>query len=494
MSFGYSVIDFVAVGSKSKWNWDRLAWGKENIIELRSRLISNTILLNTFISTSQITVQNRLEKYLNERQQGQRESSVITRHSLSHNDGKIWHDIRKELEEVGVTVGGFNTNRTFIMDWFKHAIQSGEFTEQTPVEGVRNQSCTASVLDQTLPDDYSRSYSADDGPSQSLENHGSMPTYESQLQGFPCRKSWPSPPPPRLNERTTSGSWVELLRRAHSRCNSGKRSTSALIKAVRDGDRAALKDQLAHGISVHTTSGKGSPLLHLAARRGHEDIVKDLLDAGADLEAKDAHGFTALHEASYSDRADTVRVLLDNGADVEAENIEYQCTPLVVAVNHEAEAAVCLLLKKGANVHYLCHGHRTLLHVAARSGIFKERIFTLLLQAGSDLNARNQVGRTPLHTAAYHGNSRAAMCMLRAGAKIDVVDEWQNTPLHSAARCKSTLVTKILLEHGADVMAKNNSKRMAGDIMIDEGLGNLLNVDSDDNDKASMLIIPNDDS
>ncbi|KAL8789585.1 MAG: hypothetical protein Q9213_001021 [Squamulea squamosa] len=475
------IVDrYHSLGSKSKRNWDRLAWGKENIIELRSRLISNTVLLNTFISTSQITVQNRLEKYLNERQRGRRESSVITGHSLSHDDGQIWHDIRKELEDVGVTVGGFNTNRTFIMKWFKGAVQSGEFAEQPPVECVPNPSSPASVSEQTVPDDRSDSNSADDGLSQSLETHRSMPSYEDQMQGFPCPTSWPSLSPPPLDERTTSGSWTKLLRRAHSRRNSGKWSTSALIKAVRDGDRNALKDQLTHGIPVNSISGKGSPLLHLAARRGHKDIVEDLLVAGVDLEAKDAHGFTALHEASYSDQVDTVRTLLDSGADIEAENTGYQCTPLVVAVNHGAEAAVCLLLEKGANVHYLCRGQRTLLHVAVRSGIFKERIFSLLLQAGGDLNARNQVGRTPLHTAAYHGNSTAVMCMLRMGARTDVVDEWQDTPLHSAARCKSTLVTKILLEYDADLMVRNNSGKMAGDILIDAGLGDLLNLDSDD--------------
>lgn len=37
------------------------------------------------------------------------------------------------------------------------------------------------------------------------------------------------------------------------------------------------------------------------------------------------------------------------------------------------------------------------------------------------------MGRTPLHTAAYHGNNPGALCMLRAGAKINVVDAWRYT-------------------------------------------------------------------
>lgn len=37
------------LGTKTKRTWDRLAWGTEDIAELRSRLISNTVLLTTFV-------------------------------------------------------------------------------------------------------------------------------------------------------------------------------------------------------------------------------------------------------------------------------------------------------------------------------------------------------------------------------------------------------------------------------------------------------------
>ncbi|KAI4267697.1 MAG: hypothetical protein L6R38_008138 [Xanthoria sp. 2 TBL-2021] len=108
-------------------------------------------------------------------------------------------------------------------------------------------------------------------------------------------------------------------------------------------------------------------------------------------------------------------------------------------------------------------------------------------------NGQMQGGRTPLHTAAYHGNHTAVLCMLRAGAKTKVADAWRDTPLHSAARCESTLVTKSLLDYGADVTARSNSGKMAGEIMIDEGLGDLLDLDSDD-DKDSMSILMDHDS
>lgn len=45
-----TILDkYNSLGSKTKRTWDRLGWGSRDIVELRSRLISNTVLLTTFI-------------------------------------------------------------------------------------------------------------------------------------------------------------------------------------------------------------------------------------------------------------------------------------------------------------------------------------------------------------------------------------------------------------------------------------------------------------
>lgn len=40
---------YKSLGTKTKRTWDRLGWGSKDIAELRSRLISNTVLLTTFV-------------------------------------------------------------------------------------------------------------------------------------------------------------------------------------------------------------------------------------------------------------------------------------------------------------------------------------------------------------------------------------------------------------------------------------------------------------
>lgn len=45
-----SIIDkYNSLGRKTKRTWDRLGWGSNDIAELRSRLISNTVMLTTFV-------------------------------------------------------------------------------------------------------------------------------------------------------------------------------------------------------------------------------------------------------------------------------------------------------------------------------------------------------------------------------------------------------------------------------------------------------------
>ena len=71
--------------------------------------------------------------------QGRRESTVIsvqTVDSLSAEYRLTWRTIRKELEDIGITVAAFEANRDFILRWLSHAVKTGAFEEQyAPVSG-----------------------------------------------------------------------------------------------------------------------------------------------------------------------------------------------------------------------------------------------------------------------------------------------------------------------------------------------------------------------
>lgn len=59
--------------------------------------------------------------------------------SLNTEDRVSWRTIRKELEEIGISVAAFEANWDFIMSWLSHAIKTGAFQEQN-ASGSESQS------------------------------------------------------------------------------------------------------------------------------------------------------------------------------------------------------------------------------------------------------------------------------------------------------------------------------------------------------------------
>jgi hypothetical protein len=84
-------------------------------------------------STSQVNVEKKLDDFLEEFRGGKRRDSIISRQtveSLSIHEKETWRTIRKELEDIGITVADFDANKAFIYEWFTKSLASGAFKEQ----------------------------------------------------------------------------------------------------------------------------------------------------------------------------------------------------------------------------------------------------------------------------------------------------------------------------------------------------------------------------
>jgi ankyrin repeat protein len=104
----------------------------------------------------------------------------------------------------------------------------------------------------------------------------------------------------------------------------------------------------------------------------------------------------------------------------------------------------------------------TLLHVAARWG--REDLAKLLIAAGADVEARNEIDERPLHVAAKYGRPTVVKLLLTRGADVGASGWRVHTPLH-AASCglggQSTIgarleIAKLLLAAGADVNGREH--------------------------------------
>ncbi len=157
------------------------------------------------------------------------------------------------------------------------------------------------------------------------------------------------------------------------------------------------------------SSSRGTPL-HVAARMtDNPAMIVALIEAGAELEAWTGRGYhgddglTPLHAAAMGGRPSVVAALLAAGANVHARDREDGPTPLHDAVTPEV---VGLLLEAGADIgararyiRYPVWGSRdmTPLHAAAKRGY--PAVFMALLEAGSDPEARDWDGKTPMDYA-----------------------------------------------------------------------------------------------
>jgi len=80
------------------------------------------------------------------------------------------------------------------------------------------------------------------------------------------------------------------------------------------------------------------------------------------------------------------------------------------------------------------------------------------IAAGSDLNQKEPLGgASPLIAAAAFGQTAAVRALIEAGADVNTRNNEGSTPLHTAAFLCHTEIVEVLLANGAEKAARNNA-------------------------------------
>ena len=117
-------------------------------------------------------------------------------------------------------------------------------------------------------------------------------------------------------------------------------------------------------------------------------------------------------------------------------------------------ARVQILLAGGADVNEP-DLNGSALHIAV--GLDSMEIATALIEAGADLEAEGEPARAhPLHIAAQSNQAAMTNLLLEHGAQVDARDGQGRTPLMIAAINDKLEVAKVLLNHGADPRAQDS--------------------------------------
>jgi uncharacterized protein len=173
-----------------------------------------------------------------------------------------------------------------------------------------------------------------------------------------------------------------------------------------------------------------------------------------DISKADRQGNTALLLAVCQDDRLLLQAILDQGADIDAQNHDGD-TALTLAIRKGFAETACWLIRRGANVNLANFDSDTPLILAAR-GEESPAVLEMLLGSGAHVHAKNNVGDTALHVAAYFGNLDIARRLIQNQADVHAKNINGDSPLHKAAIYGWDSMTELLLSAGADKKARNS--------------------------------------
>jgi len=201
------------------------------------------------------------------------------------------------------------------------------------------------------------------------------------------------------------------------------------------GDTAQVKALLPRHVQLDLGNEHNSTALILAATEGHGDIVDLLIEAGADF--KDLKGHSLLHPRA--DRAALTAEMLN------LFQTYYDSWTDSDAGGYDGEGRVFLLVKLGADPNVKGpRGRPVMFHMS------RQRTIAALRSLGADIDARDDVGYTPLMRAEASGRWSIARNLLEQGANPNATAP-DDTPLAIAAGSTNGLeCVNWLLDHGAD--------------------------------------------
>ncbi len=214
--------------------------------------------------------------------------------------------------------------------------------------------------------------------------------------------------------------------------------------------------------------------LHRAALHGHVEVVRFLLEKGASVRLADGQGDDALIFASrcpFARAAEVTTLLLEHKASPNVKS-RFDDTPLSEAVIMGNAAVVLALVKGGASLD--ADRASELLWYAApvrHPGRQYHEIVSMLLEKGAKVSWKGYMGRTPLHRLAMVPPSReldsieyggltdcpplvegdaaatpakVLKLLLDAGADLQAKDDEGKTPLDVAREAKYEEMVRLL--------------------------------------------------
>ncbi len=202
-----------------------------------------------------------------------------------------------------------------------------------------------------------------------------------------------------------------------------------------------------------------------AVKAGDAAAVREWVTrAPESVNARDQEGNSPLILALYYGQKDIANLFIDHGATL---------TLYEAAAAGNLERVRRLVQADRGTVNSYSHDGFTPLHLAAFFG--NSAILDFLVEAGADVNAVATNGSLlrPIHSAAAHSQNQVAQNMVETlvvhGADVNVKQQGGFTAIHTAADNGNLPLAQYLLAHGADVNVKTDDGKTPLAMALEKG-------------------------
>ena len=204
-----------------------------------------------------------------------------------------------------------------------------------------------------------------------------------------------------------------------------------------------------HGAELESQDAQNATPLVCAAAENRSALLRCLLDNGANIEAENEDGLTPLLQVAKLGTAAQVQLLLDNGANIDARDKTTGSKAIHMAARHNGSLDVAiLLLERGAQINGCAGRNETALLFAAVAG--KTTWVKEFLKHGADVNQEpNDNSGSPLLGAVKALHEETAIMLVEAGADCNAIDNVGWRTIHYAIRSHLYKLVGRMLETGA---------------------------------------------
>ncbi|CRG89394.1 hypothetical protein PISL3812_06430 [Talaromyces islandicus] len=262
----------------------------------------------------------------------------------------------------------------------------------------------------------------------------------------------------------------------------GDRLEPKLLRAAENNDIDGLK----HIVDLARDKGQLSPAflqlgLMRSCDRGRVEATRFLLEEGASFEGT-GNRAPPVFRATERNQVQIVKLLLDAGATPEFRDKKGR-TALMTAAWKNHWHVLQLLISRGADVNAIDNRKRNILHnlAADKQCDWGDDVVNMLLRSTCNVDARDELGRTPLHWACATGKTHFAELLLQCphgcpSTYIDSVDLRNKTALHIATAHDREDVVELLVENNADVNARSDGGWTPLHNASDKGFKNIVQL------------------